>query len=264
MQWYYVVSDQRVGPVNQPEFEQLIRDGTINGSTLVWREGMPAWQPYAEVAPNAGAAPVVAVTGEPGAAEETEMCAASGKRYPKREMIQYEGKWISGEHRDAYFQRMREGVTQKGAFSYGNFGRRFVAKLLDGIILWMVSMVVNVALAAILYGGMNFLAPDPSQVSMTNMFIYQGVSTLCAIGIGLAYSIFFIRRYDATPGKMALGLKLIRPDGSSLSIGRIIGRYFAEWISSMILLIGYIMAGFDDERRALHDRICETRVIKVR
>jgi uncharacterized RDD family membrane protein YckC len=32
----------------------------------------------------------------------------------------------------------------------------------------------------------------------------------------------------------------------------------------MILYIGYIMAGFDDEKRTLHDRICDTRVIKTR
>jgi uncharacterized RDD family membrane protein YckC len=159
---------------------------------------------------------------------------------------------------------MREGVTQTGAFSYGNFGRRFLAKLLDLLILWTVSMAVNAALAAAIYGSMNFIAPDPSQVSLSKMFIYQGVSMLFSIGIGLGYAVFFIRRYNATPGKMALGLKLIRPDGSALSVGRIIGRYFAEWISGMILCIGYIMAGFDDERRALHDRICETRVIKVR
>jgi uncharacterized RDD family membrane protein YckC len=43
-----------------------------------------------------------------------------------------------------------------------------------------------------------------------------------------------------------------------------VGRYFAQWISAIILAIGYIMAAFDDQKRALHDRICETRVIHVR
>jgi uncharacterized RDD family membrane protein YckC len=36
------------------------------------------------------------------------------------------------------------------------------------------------------------------------------------------------------------------------------------WISAFILMIGYIMAAFDSEKRALHDRICETRVIYSR
>jgi uncharacterized RDD family membrane protein YckC len=35
-------------------------------------------------------------------------------------------------------------------------------------------------------------------------------------------------------------------------------------VSGIILLIGYIMAGFDDEKRALHDRVCDTRVIYKR
>ena len=63
---------------------------------------------------------------------------------------------------------------------------------------------------------------------------------------------------------MALGLKLVRADGASLTVGRIIGRFFAEMLSWIILFIGYIMAGFDEQKRALHDRICDTRVIKTR
>jgi uncharacterized RDD family membrane protein YckC len=63
---------------------------------------------------------------------------------------------------------------------------------------------------------------------------------------------------------MALGLKLLRRDGSKLGIGRIIGRYFSHVISAIILCIGYIMAAFDEEKRALHDRICDTRVIRTR
>jgi hypothetical protein len=48
-------------------------------------------------------------------------------------------------------------------------------------------------------------------------------------------------------------------------VGRIVGRHFSEWVSGMILLIGYIMAAFDKEqRRALHDHMCDTRVIDVR
>jgi uncharacterized RDD family membrane protein YckC len=261
MQWYYVVSGQRLGPVAQTEFEQLVRDGVIQADTLVWREGMAAWQPYAAVAP-------IAVTpaggAETGAVGDTELCSVSGKRYPKREMIQFEGKWVSGEHRDAFFQRMREGVTQPGSFNYGNFGRRLVAKILDWIILGVAGMAVNMVLGLVLYGSMNYFKPDPSQINITTILLFQGISFLVTTTIGLSYGIFFIRRYNATPGKMALGLQVIRPDGSTLSVGRIIGRYFSEMLSAMILFIGYILAAFDSERKALHDMICDTRVIKVR
>ena len=63
---------------------------------------------------------------------------------------------------------------------------------------------------------------------------------------------------------MALGLKVVRPNGMPVDLPRAFGRYFAKMLSAIILFIGYIMAGFDAEKRALHDMICDTRVVKVR
>jgi uncharacterized RDD family membrane protein YckC len=84
------------------------------------------------------------------------------------------------------------------------------------------------------------------------------------MAVGCSYETFFMAKMAATPGKMAVGLKVIRPDGSPVSVGRAAGRYFAKILSTIILLIGYIMAGFDSQKRALHDMICDTRVIKSR
>jgi uncharacterized RDD family membrane protein YckC len=60
---------------------------------------------------------------------------------------------------------------------------------------------------------------------------------------------------------MACKLKITLEDGSRISYLRAMGRHFAKYLSGMILLVGYIMAAFDDHRRTLHDRICETRVV---
>ena len=86
------------------------------------------------------------------------------------------------------------------------------------------------------------------------------------VGIMLAafYYIFFHGKFGATPGKMACGLKVVRADGSKLTYGRAMGRFFGDILSGIILGIGYLMIAFDDEKRALHDRICDTRVIKTR
>jgi len=91
-----------------------------------------------------------------------------------------------------------------------------------------------------------------------------GISTLIGLAIGVAYEVYFLSAHGATPGKMALGLKVIRADGGPISPMLALARYFASWVSAVILLIGYIMAAFDPEKRALHDRICETRVIHSR
>jgi uncharacterized RDD family membrane protein YckC len=60
---------------------------------------------------------------------------------------------------------------------------------------------------------------------------------------------------------MLLGLKVVRPDGSPLTYWRGFGRYWGTVVSGFTCMIGYIIAAFDDEKRALHDHICSTRVI---
>lgn len=256
MQWYYANNDQRLGPVGEAEFNKLVADGVITSSTLVWRPGMANWLPYAQVVPAAGPATSAAP------APDTEVCAVSGKRYPRREMIQYDGRWISAEHRDAFFQREREGLSAlPSEMNYAGFWIRFVAKFIDGIALWLLNLPVS------FFMGFGFMSgPQLDPESPTGMAAFVGTIVLMnviSMLIALAYFWFFQHRFEATPGKMALGLKIVRSDGSRLTNGRIIGRYFAEKISGIILLIGYIMAAFDEpEKRSLHDRICDTRVIK--
>ena len=257
MEWYYAVGGQRVGPVSQADFDRLAHEGVIKPDTLVWRQGLPNWQAHGSVAPGAAAEGV-----PPQIDDGTEICAVSGKRYPRREMIQFEGKWISAEHRDAFFQRMREGVTQPGQVVYAGFWVRFLAKIIDGIVITVVTLVLNMIFAALILGSANYFTAQASPENIAPFLIFQGVTMVVNIAFTLGYTLFFVRRFSATPGKMALGLKLVRADGSALSKGRIVGRYFAEWISSMILGIGYILAAFDDQKRTLHDHICDTRVIR--
>jgi len=246
MEWYYANTGSRVGPVTPEVFEQGVSNGTIKPETLVWSKAMPEWQPYGSIA------------------AETSVCAASGGRYWQREMVPYEGKFISAEHKEQYFQRLREGVQQPGQMVYGKFWIRFVAKFLDGLVRWVISMVINWSLALFFFGGLMVQPNINDGAAMGRFWAFQGFALLLGIGCSLLYYWFFISRYDATPGKMALGLKVFRSDGSKLTTGRIIGRYFAEMLSGMIFCIGYIMAGFDEESRTLHDRICDTRVIKSR
>jgi uncharacterized RDD family membrane protein YckC len=55
----------------------------------------------------------------------------------------------------------------------------------------------------------------------------------------------------------------VSPDGGKISYMRAAGRYFAKILSGIILYIGFIMAFWDDEKKALHDIICQTRVINT-
>lgn len=49
MEWYYAANNQQSGPVSQEQLDALLTNGTINGSTLVWRTGFADWVSYASV-----------------------------------------------------------------------------------------------------------------------------------------------------------------------------------------------------------------------
>jgi uncharacterized RDD family membrane protein YckC len=268
MQWYYAINGQRQGPVSESDIERLAREGVIQPDTLVWRQGLPNWQPFSTLASTfsgvtSGSGAPGAPTDAGGVLDDTAICAVSGKRYPKREMIQYEGKWISAEHRDAYFQRLNEGGRAPGEVAYGGFWIRFVAYFIDGLIQGVAIIGIYLVLLFTVFKDI-FTSGQQGPEAIGTMLAIQGVLLLAQIVIGLSYSWFFLSRYSATPGKMALGLKVVRADGSALSTGRIVGRYFGQMLSSLVLNIGFIIAAFDDQKRGLHDHICDTRVIKTR
>jgi uncharacterized RDD family membrane protein YckC len=133
--------------------------------------------------------------------------------------------------------------------SRGDFLTRFFAALIDSTVLLLLNSIFQVALAD---GAI-------SRVSSNGL----GVTLLISIAVACGYETFFLGKMGATPGKMVLGLKVVRPDGSPVGYGRAAGRYFATILSTIIFGIGYIIAGFDYRNRALHDMICDTRVISV-
>lgn len=259
MEWFYALNGQRQGPVTQEQFDQLVQSGAIKADTLVWRAGMTYWTSWGQLS-----APAQPLTPEstlpPG--EETAICAVSSRVYPKRDMLEYQGQWVSAEHKDVFFQRIREGIPQAGEMHYMGFWIRFLASFIDGICLWVlmvIPLIVFMLITASVTGGMG-RNPTPGNIGI--YVLVQFLQFVIQIFIALGYEIFFVRKYDATPGKMAIGAKLVRSNGDKLSVGRIIGRYFAKIPSGVILCIGYMMAGWDDQKRALHDHMCDTRVVR--
>jgi uncharacterized RDD family membrane protein YckC len=67
---------------------------------------------------------------------------------------------------------------------------------------------------------------------------------------------------QATLGKKALGIKVTDTRGHRISFGRATGRYFAQYISGIILAIGYFMMLWDKQKQTLHDNIAGTLVVK--
>ena len=134
-----------------------------------------------------------------------------------------------------------------------HFWPRFGAKVID-------SIITNVASGIIQFGAiipLTMLSKNDSLIGIVYIISY-----LLALGMSFAYYVYFLTKYQATPGKMALGLKVVTPEGAPITAGTATARFFAEMLSAIICGVGYIMAAFDEEKRALHDRLCNTRVVR--
>jgi uncharacterized RDD family membrane protein YckC len=87
------------------------------------------------------------------------------------------------------------------------------------------------------------------------------VSALLFVGQWLYYALFESSALQATPGKLALGIKVVDEAGNRIGFGKASGRWFAKIVSNLILGIGYLMAGFTARKQALHDMMAGTLVV---
>jgi|SRR3989338_11623103 len=123
---------------------------------------------------------------------------------------------------------------------YGGFWIRFVAALLDGIILGIPNAILQFSL---MWG--------------TGSVALSYIPTIAIVVL----TIYLDGNVGGTPGKLILGLRIVNEQGTTIGIPRAILRYIGKIVSGMILLIGYIMIGFTQKKQGLHDMIASTYVV---
>jgi uncharacterized RDD family membrane protein YckC len=260
MAWFYADGGRQVGPVEEAALDDLVRAGIVRDDTLVWRDGMANWQPHGAVRGVRVAAPPMPATplaATPMIGADSGFCSECGRPYPMNQLVMIGNAAVCAQCKPLYMQRVREGGQAIGVRRYAGFWIRFVARVIDAVILGVVAMIIRIPLGLVMVG-----PARTGDISMLPMIMgLGGILALVQIAMQVAYEVYFLSTRGATLGKQVLGLKVIRNDGSMLSAGQAAGRFFAQWLSAIIFFIGYIMAGFDPEKRALHDRICDTRVI---
>ena len=240
MNFYYAVAGQQNGPVSEEQLDQLVSSGAVSPTTLVWREGMDTWQPYSTLKPGAMPAAMPVSPESPGAV----VCTVCRQSYPPAQVVRYGATPVCRNCQPGFIQSLPAGA-QVGHLRYAGFWKRFLAKFVDGIAVMIVLGPVYVAAERYQSAGWALL--------------YYVVWFACAF----VYPTVFHGKYGQTLGKMALKIKVVRPDSAPIDFGTAALRTLAELLSGCILYIGYIMAAFDDEKRALHDRLASTRVIEI-
>ncbi|MDR1788882.1 MAG: RDD family protein [Opitutaceae bacterium] len=230
MHWFYALNNQRRGPVTQGEFERLAEAGVLTPQTLVWRQGMAGWRTLGDVlAEDPGVLPAPRPPPLPGEAAPAPAA---------------------------------QPAAQGAVLRYAGFLPRVAARFVDYVILSFANEILFRVLGA---AGLVHEVKFDTPADLLRPEIAAGLWQLSLIGllVALAYEIFFIRRFSATPGKLALGLRLVRSDGSRLSAGRIIGRHFADLLNHFTFGLSYLLVAIDsDQRRGLHDHLADTRVVR--
>ncbi|MCL2310674.1 MAG: RDD family protein [Proteobacteria bacterium] len=146
---------------------------------------------------------------------------------------------------------------------YAGFWYRFLAWLIDVIILstaqsalGMIFMVVSMFFA---FGGAHTDSDTPALGFFLGAY---GVVVLLSIVLSLLYfTLCESSRWQATIGKLVIGLKVTDTSGNRLSFLRALGRYAAHFVTNLTLLIGYVINVFTARQQALHDLIAGTLVV---
>lgn len=128
--------------------------------------------------------------------------------------------------------------------SYAGIGSRFIALLIDGVILGVIGSVVGLIVEG------DAAATGP-------------VSSIVSIVVSAAYFIGLIGSSGMTLGGRVLGVKVVDANGGQPAFGTAAIRWIGSYVSAIILLIGYLMAFWDGRKQTLHDKMAGTFVVKV-
>ncbi|MBQ0798856.1 MAG: RDD family protein [Porticoccaceae bacterium] len=146
-----------------------------------------------------------------------------------------------------------------GSADYAGFWLRVAAIIIDGIVISMVFALLIFVSGVIGFGDLDSLSETGESAFIGMILGYNAVT------IVLQWLYFALQESSAgqaTLGKRAVGIIVTDLDGERVSFMRATGRHFGKILSSMILLIGFIMVAFTQHKQGLHDMIAGTLVVK--
>ena len=260
-EWYYADAQrERHGPVDADVIRSKFGQGEVTLETLAWREGMAQWQPLSAVADELQLLAQV----NAGIDLRADYTAIENGTAP----LPAAASTVASTGNEAYSPYTAPSSivnggaapVQGGDVVYAGFWKRVAAYCIDSVIVGIVGGVIAMVLGMVV--GLGMVGAGDSAAAGVGMIMLQLMTNLVSIALSAAYYAgFHASAGMATLGKMAVGIKVVRPNGDRLSMGRAIGRYFATILSTLTLCIGYIMAGFTERKQGLHDIICDTLVV---
>jgi len=182
-------------------------------------------------------------------ADGVRRCARCGTPFCPDCLVELSGRPYCATCKSEQLLDVRSGVD-RSQIQYSTIGRRFGAVFLDGLLV-----------AVPMYALMGLLIYLPASRGETPNPLFNFISIPFAL-ISLAYEGLMLQlKNGQTLGKMALKVRVVRPDGSPISPGQAWGRVVMRTVLGCLWIVDYIPAFFTPEKTTLHDMIAGTRVI---
>lgn len=227
---------ERHGPYKEADVREWLRSGQMSGADLGWYEGLADWQPLSVLLPDAaGLAPPAA-----GPAP------AAPAPLPQ--------------------------TTTTALDDYAGFWKRLAAYIIDYIVLIIPSRLIGAAFGsatadAAFKSAQEAAAGDPQLAVAaleTYLFAIWPALLLSTIFVWLYFAVLESSAWQATVGKLALGIRVTDLHGQRISLPRALGRYLAKFVSALILFIGFLMIAWTQRKQGLHDKLADTLVLNGR
>lgn len=143
---------------------------------------------------------------------------------------------------------------------YGTFLKRLLASFIDGFIIGVINFTLSMSIS------LSNLASEvgtPDEVAESIALLLSLIIALLSTSLNILYYVGFLIKKGATPGKMALGLVVVKEDQSKLSFGSAILREtIGKFVSALVLGLGYLWVIWDERKQGWHDKIAGTIVVE--
>ncbi len=212
-----------IGPIKGSKLREMIESGAVKRESNANLVGEPDWVPIMQFSPFSGYFGSEAVSAASAALPDT--------RAPREAAAREQGKFAS-------------------------FWIRLGAYVIDYV---MTLGLVGIAAVIFAVVSVSVFGQAPTEEWLDD---HRTVLNIVGTVIALTYYAYFTAGpWQATPGKRICGIYVIRTNGKRIDAPFAIFRDLAYVISSLPLFIGFLMALWTDEHKALHDIVCGTRVV---
>ncbi|MEO7068532.1 MAG: RDD family protein [Rhodanobacter sp.] len=231
---------ERHGPYKEEDVQQWMRSGQVSRDDLAWYDGLADWQPLSVLFPDAVATASTATS--------------------------------SAEPTAPIITAPLPQTTTAALEDYAGFWKRVAAYILDAIVLYIPGMLISnmmgdAAAKAAMKDAIASAAGDPHLALAAQMHYYDVMWPAMLISGVLAWLYFAFcesSAWQATIGKLALGIRVTDMHGNRISFPRALGRYGAKIISTLLLCIGLLMVAWTRRKQGLHDLMADTLVLNGR